>query len=262
MMNGKDYVHGIFGCSGRKAVVTGASSGLGAEMARALARAGADVLIVARRRERLEALAEELAAAEGRVFCCVADLSKRSDLALVAEQAAEQLAGCDILVANAGTANRVPLKSMDEGDFSAILDLNITAQWLLSKALFPLLSASQTGRIVNIASVYGLGASAINGLGAYTTSKHALIGLTRSQAVEWARDGITANANAPGYFPTEMTQTALEDEKMGARLRAFTPQARFGDPSELIPALLFLCSAANTYVTGTVVAVDGGWTAW
>ncbi len=261
-MNGKEYVHSLFGCSGRKAIVTGASSGLGTEMARTLAQAGADVLIVARRQERLAALAEELTSAAGRVFCCVADLSKRSDLTLIAQQAEEQLGGCDILVANAGTANRVPLKSMDESDFSDILDLNITAQFLLSKALFPLLKASQAGRIVNIASVYGLGASAINGLGAYTTSKHALIGLTRSQAVEWARDGITANAIAPGYFPTEMTQTALADERMGAKLRAFIPQDRFGDPRELAPALLFLCSAANSYVTGTVIAVDGGWTAW
>ncbi len=261
-MNSEDYLTNLFGCRGRKAVVTGASSGLGAEMARALAKAGADVLIVARRSERLQQLATELADTEGQIVCCTADLSKRADILRVAEQADRDLGGCDILVANAGTADRVPLKSMEEADFNEVLDLNVTTQWLLSKALFPLLSVSGNGRVINIASIYGLGASVIHGLGAYTTSKHALVGLTKSQAVEWARHGITANAIAPAYFPTELTETALADEEMSARLRTFTPQDRFGDPTQLATALLFLASTASTYTTGAIVPVDGGWTAW
>ena len=179
-----------------------------------------------------------------------------------ARQAREQLSGCDILVANAGTATRVRLEDMAEQDFAAVVDLNLKAQWLLAKACFPLLRQSDAGRIVNIASIYGLGASVINGLSAYTISKHGLVGLTRSQAVEWSRHGITANAIAPSYFPTEMTETALDNEKMSTRLRTFTPQGRFGQPTELATALLFLCSKASGYVNGTVVPVDGGWTAW
>ena len=261
-MDSKDYLHSLFGLQGRKAVVTGASSGLGAALARVLVSAGADVLIVARRQERLAALADDLRDCEGTAHPHSADLSDSAAIAALADQARDRLGGCDILVANAGTAGRVRLEDMAEEDFSAIVDLNLKAQWLLAKALFPLLCQSTAGRIINIASVYGLGASVINGLGAYTVSKHGLVGLTRSQAVEWARHGITTNAIAPSYFPTELTETALDDEKMSAKLRAFTPQDRFGQLEELAPALLFLASRASGYVNGTVVPVDGGWTAW
>ena len=261
-MNSKDYLHDLFGCQGRKAIVTGASSGLGAELARVLVSAGADVLAVARRRERLEALAHELQDRAGTIHAHAADLSDNAAIAALPEQAREQLGGCDILVANAGTATRVRLEDMAEQDFAAVVDLNLKAQWLLAKACFPLLRESEAGRIVNIASIYGLGASVINGLSAYTISKHGLVGLTRSQAVEWSRHGITANAIAPSYFPTEMTETALDNEKMSTRLRTFTPQGRFGQPAELATALLFLCSKASGYVNGTIVPVDGGWTAW
>ena len=261
-MQSKDYLHSLFGCQGRKAVVTGASSGLGAAMAGVLASAGADVLIVARRAERLETLAAELQDCEGAVHTFSADLSDSSAIASLAEESQNQLGGCDILVANAGTAYRVRLETMSEEDFTAVMDLNLKAQWLLAKALFPQLCQSAAGRIVNIASIYGLGASVVNGLGAYTVSKHALVGLTRTQAVEWARHGITANAIAPSYFPTELTETALEDETMSTRLRSFTPQDRFGQPEELATALLFLASQASGYVNGTIIPVDGGWTAW
>ena len=261
-MQSKDYLQSLFGCQGRKAVVTGASSGLGAAMAGVLASAGADVLIVARRADRLETLATELQDCEGALHTFSADLSDSSAIVSLAEESQNQLGGCDILVANAGTANRVRLETMSEEDFTAVMDLNLKAQWLLAKALFPQLCQSATGRIVNIASIYGLGASVVNGLGAYTVSKHALVGLTRTQAVEWARHGITANAIAPSYFPTKLTETALEDETMSTRLRSFTPQDRFGQPEELATALLFLASQASGYVNGTIIPVDGGWTAW
>ncbi|MEE3258950.1 MAG: SDR family oxidoreductase [Candidatus Latescibacterota bacterium] len=261
-MDSKDYLHSLFGLKGRKAIVTGASSGLGAAMARALISAGADVLIVARRQERLATLADDLRDCEGTAHPHSADLSDSDAISALSDQALDRLGGCDILVANAGIADRVRLEDMAEESFSAIVDLNLKAQWLLAKALFPLLRQSTAGRIINIASVYGLGASVINGLGAYAVSKHGLVGLTRSQAVEWARHGITANAIAPSYFPTELTETALDDEKLSAKLRAFTPLDRFGRPEELAPALLFLASETSGYVNGIIVPVDGGWTAW
>ena len=261
-MNSKDYVHALFGCQGRKAIVTGASSGLGAEMARVLVSAGADVLVVARRQERLAALAEQVQDRPGTIHAHAADLSDSTAIAALPKQVRERLGGCDILVANAGTAIRVRLEDMAEQDFAGVVDLNLKAQWLLAKACFPLLRQSAAGRIVNIASIYGLGASVINGLSAYAVSKHGLVGLTRSQAVEWARHGITANAIAPSYFPTELTETALDNEKMSTRLRTFTPQDRFGRPEELATTLLFLCSKASGYVNGAIVPVDGGWTAW
>ena len=256
------YLNELFGCAGRTAVVTGASSGLGAAMARTLAQAGANVLAVARRRHKLEALAAETKPMEGRVEPCTADLQSPEDIAHIADEVTRIFGSCDVLVSNAGTGIRKPLNIMEENDFSESLHLNTTAQWQLSKALFSLLKSSGSGRIINVASVYGLGASVMHGLGAYTTSKHALVGLTKSQAVEWARHGITANALAPGYFPTELTESALADEKLSERLRSFTPQNRFGDPSELATALLFLASKASPYVTGVVLPIDGGWTAW
>ena len=256
------YLNELFGCAGRTAVVTGASSGLGAAMASTLARAGANVLAVARRRHRLEALAKETKPMEGRVEPCTADLQSPEDITHIADEVARIFGSCDVLVSNAGSGTREPLNRMKERNFSESLHLNTTAQWQLSKALFPLLKSSGSGRIINVASVYGLGASVMHGLGAYTTSKHALVGLTKSQAVEWAHHGITANALAPGYFPTELTESALADEKLSERLRSFTPQDRFGDPSELATALLFLASKASPYVTGVVLPIDGGWTAW
>ena len=261
-MNSADYLFSLFGCKGRKAIVTGASSGLGRELARALVSAGADTLIVARRSERLESLAAELEEREGRVFICAADLSNRRDIAQVAECASAGLGGCDILVANAGISDRARLEEMPESRFNEVVDLNLTSQWLLSKALFPLLSKTGSGRIINIASVHGMTAAPIDGLGAYVVSKHALVGLTRSQAVEWAEFGITSNAIAPGYFETEMTSALLANGEASATLGSLTPQRRFGDPTELAAALLFLASQASGYVNGAIVPVDGGWTAW
>jgi NAD(P)-dependent dehydrogenase (short-subunit alcohol dehydrogenase family) len=256
-----EYIEKLFGCTGRKAVVTGASSGLGAEISRALVYAGAQVIGVARRKMQLDRLRVELNDASGKFIPCVADLSSESGLNQVVV-AATDLGGCDIVVANAGTAERQLLKNTAKSDFDQIIELNLTSQWQLAKSLFPMLSISKNGRFIQIASIYSLGASVIDGLGAYTISKHALLGLTRSLSVEWAQHGITVNAIAPGYFPTEMTESLLGHEKTSDQLLKFTPMKRFGDPSELAPAILFLASPKSSYVTGSVIPVDGGWSAW
>jgi NAD(P)-dependent dehydrogenase (short-subunit alcohol dehydrogenase family) len=254
------YLDTLFGQNDRTAVVTGASSGLGAEMAKVLASAGAYVIAVARREERLLELGAAAAALPGSINACVADLSSEQGI-LAVTGAVEVCGACDVLVANAGTAEVDKLESMDEERFSRVLDLNLTAQWRLAKALFPWLAKSDAGRVINIASVYGISAPVRTGLGAYAASKHGLVGLTRAQAIEWAEHGVTANAIAPGYFPTEMTE-ALLASKAARRLQQFIPMDRFGAPQELAPALLFLASRASSYVTGTVLPVDGGWSAW
>jgi 2-dehydro-3-deoxy-D-gluconate 5-dehydrogenase len=253
-MNSREYLHSLFGLSGRRAVVTGASSGLGAEMAKILASAGASVLAVARRPERLTQLARDCDGMDGRVVVHQADLRDEAEVVSVGDAVEAKLGGCDIVVANAGTIERVPLAESHRDQFAKVLDLNVTSQWLLSRVLFPYVKASAAGRVINMASIMALGA--------YSVSKHALLGLTRSQAVEWAPHGITANAIAPGYFPTEMTQAALENPEVAEHLLRFSPMGRFGRPSELAPALLFLASPASSYVTGTIIPVDGGWTAW
>ncbi len=255
-----DYLDSLFGQSGRTAVVTGASSGLGAEMALALARAGGAVIAVARREDRLLALAESATKLAGNITHCVADLSSTDGVSKVARAVSER-GGCDVLVANAGTAEVGKIESMDDESFCRVLDLNLTAQWRLAKALFQWLAESAAGRVINISSIYGISAPVRSGLVAYAASKHGLVGLTRTQAVEWAEHGITANAIAPGYFPTEMTEQLLAS-KATRRLKQFVPMGRFGVPEELAPALLFLASPASSYVTGVVLPVDGGWSAW
>lgn len=256
-----EYIEKLFGCSGRKAIVTGASSGLGVEISRALVCAGAQVIGVARRKTQLDELRVELNNASGNFIPCVADLRSESGLNQVVIDANNH-GGCDIVVANAGTADRQLLKSTTKSEFDQIIELNLTSQWQLAKSLFPLLSISKNGRFIQIASIYSLGASVIDGLGAYTISKHAQVGLTRSLSVEWAQHGITVNAIAPGYFPTEMTESLLSHEKISEQLLQFTPMKRFGDPTELAPAILFLASPKSSYVTGSVIPIDGGWSAW
>ena len=164
-------------------------------------------------------------------------------------------------MANAGTVEVGNVESMNDESFRRVLDLNLTAQWRLAKALFEWLSKSDAGRVINISSIYGISAPVRSGLGAYAASKHGLVGLTRTQAVEWAKHGITANVIAPGYFPTEMTEQLLAS-KAAQRLQQFVPMDRFGALEELAPALLFLASSASSYVTGAVLPIDGGWSAW
>lgn len=256
----RDYLDSLFGQSGRTAVVTGASSGLGAQMATVLASAGADVIAVARREDRLAVLADSAAELTGSITACVADIAGDEGIDRVASAVGER-GRCDVLVANAGTAEVGKVESMDDESFSRVMALNLTAQWRLAKALFTWLAESDAGRVINIASVYGISAPVRTGLAAYAASKHALVGLTRTQAVEWAEHGITANAIAPGYFPTEMTEELLAS-KAARRLQGFVPMDRFGVPEELSTALLFLASPASAYVTGAVLPVDGGWSAW
>jgi len=258
------YVEELFGAAGRRAVVTGASSGLGAETARVLARAGAAVLAMARRVERLEALAAEAESAgwPGAVVAHGADLSVPGEVEGVARAAADRLGGCDVLVAGAATYSVARMERMERGAFEGDLAMNVTSPWLLARALHPQLAASGSGRVIHVASIYGTGAPVLRGLGAYAVAKHALVGLARSQAVEWARQGITVNALAPGYFPTEMTEGIEDDPRVAERLHARIPLRRFGRPEELATALLFLASPASSYVTGAVLPVDGGWTAW
>lgn len=255
-----EYLASLFSQSGRTAVVTGASSGLGAEMAKVLASAGGDVVAVARREDRLRDIASASEACSGSIIPCSADLTDDDGIEKVV--AVVRARGrCDVLVSNAGTAEVGNVESMDDESFARVMQLNLTAQWRLSKALFPWLAESNAGRVINIASIYGIAGPVRSGLGAYAASKHALVGLTRTQAGEWARHGITANAIAPGYIPTEMTD-ALLASKAAERLRGFVPLDRFGTPEELATALLFLASPASSYVTGAVVPVDGGWSAW
>lgn len=256
-----EYVHQLFGMAGRTAVVTGGSSGLGAEMTRVLALAGACVLAVARREQLLKSVASSVPDAEGSIHPCVADLTNEAGIQTVAE-AVERLGGCDVLVANAGVFESGALADVPAATFSRVVDVNLISQWAIAKSLLTFLRASKAGRVINIASILGVGGAVRSGCGAYVASKHALVGLTRTQAVEWAPFGITANAIAPGYHHTDMSAKALDDPESSKRLKGFIPLGRFGSPHDLATALLFLASPSSSYVTGIVLPVDGGLTSW
>jgi len=254
----------IFGLRGHRAIVTGASSGLGVEFAEALAIAGADVALVARRRDRLDEVAGRLRAHDVRAEPIVADLTDFDSIPQVVERCESAIGPVDILVNNAGMHDAVRAEKIDRERWTKLLDVNLNAVFLLSRE-FALrrFARSAPGRIVNVGSIFGAVASSMPGLAAYTASKGAIAMLTRQLAIEWGKRDITVNTIAPGFFPTELN--AEDFEKAPAirdRIESFTPLGRLGRTGELTAALLFLVSPAASYVTGSTVFVDGGYTAW
>jgi NAD(P)-dependent dehydrogenase (short-subunit alcohol dehydrogenase family) len=250
-------VAALFRLEGRTAVVTGASSGLGARFARVLHAAGARVVLAARRLDRIEAIAAELPGA----VAVQADLRRERDRQRLADEAASITGTVDVLVNNAGIGRQYPALDEPVEHFRDVLEVNVTAVFELSRLVAGPMIERGRGSIVNIASILGLVASAPIHQASYAASKGAVVNLTRELAVQWARKGIRVNAIAPGWFPSEMTETMFADEASIAYLTRNDPMGRGGEEGELDGALLFLASDASSYVTGHVLTVDGGWTA-
>jgi len=253
----------LFSLRGKVALITGASAGLGVELARALAVAGADVALVARRRERLESLAAELRAAGVRAEAIAADLGVDADIEDAVTQTEQRLGAIDVLVNNAGIALVGPSERYSREKWDQTIRLNLTAAWLLCQEVGKrMIARGKGGRIVNVTSVISAAANPIYHGTGYSAAKAGLLNVTRQLAIEWAQHGITVNALAPGWFPTEMTEGGFAKEKFRAKTETLTPMGRLGDPRELQSALLFLAAPSSSFVTGTTVFVDGGWTAW
>ena len=246
-----------FRLDGKVAIVTGASSGLGERMARVLAAAGARVVVAARRVDRLKALAEELGDAALPVAC---DVSVDDDLARLLATATQELGPVDVLVNNAGIGNPTPAEHEAPEQFRDIVGVNLHAVFVLSQLVGRQMLERGSGVIVNVASVLGLVASGQIPQASYVAAKHGVVGITKELAVQWARQGVRVNAIAPGWFPSEMTTELFETEAGTNWIRRRTPMGRGGEAHELDGALLFLASDASTFVTGQVLAVDGGWT--
>ncbi|MCZ6872811.1 MAG: glucose 1-dehydrogenase [bacterium] len=260
------HLQALFGLQGKVALVTGASSGLGIEFARGLAMAGAAVALVARRLERLQMVARELEELGVRAQPIQADLRDEAQIDSAIQQTQEVLGPVDILINNAGIApvSRAERHSMEK--WQQTLDVNLTAVFLCcQKVGKQMIERGQGGRIINISSVLGEGANSIHKTVGYAATKGAVTNMTRQLAVEWAPYGITVNALAPSWFPTEMITDPRDgqvQDDQRARMELFTPMGRLGQEGELLGAVIFLASPSASYITGTILHVDGGWRAW
>ncbi len=247
---------GPFDLSGRTALVTGASSGLGRHFALTLARAGAKVAVAARRADKLEELSREIEAFGSQAAAVSLDVTNPDSVAGAVGAAAERLGPIGILVNNAGVALTKGVLEASESDWDQILDTNLKGAWLVAQAAARHMAEhKQGGSIVNIASITGLRVA--GQVSAYATSKAALLHLTRSMALELARHKIRVNAIAPGYIATELNQDFFASPAGEALIKRI-PQRRLGQPEELDGALLLLASNASSYMTGSTIVVDGG----
>lgn len=247
-----------FRLDGQVVVITGASSGLGVRFARVTAAVGAQVVLVARRAERLAELSGEITGAIA-LPCDVASPEQCRTLIGTVLQRCGQI---DVLINNAGASEgSVAAEELPLEEYQRVVAVNQTAAFLLSSLVAPGMIERKSGAIVNIASVHGLCAAAPNNQAAYVASKSALIGLTRELAVQWAKHGIRVNAIAPAYFESELTADMFASDRSLAWIERNTPLRRPGRVDELDGAILYLASAAGSYVTGTTLVVDGGWTA-
>lgn len=246
-----------FRVDGKIAIVTGASSGLGARFARVLHAAGATVVLTARRLDRLESLSAELPGSLA-VQCDIGDEAQR--VALI-EQVVKTFGRVDILVNNAGITHKVAIESETIDQFREVMEVNTTAIWHLCKLAGESMVVNKTGSIVNVASILGLIAGTPIKQANYAASKGAVIALSREIAVQWARKGVRVNSLCPGWFVSEMTAGMDTDESSQKYIMQNSPIPRMGAEHELDGALLFMASDASSFMTGQSIIVDGGWTA-
>ncbi|MXQ14298.1 glucose 1-dehydrogenase [Microvirga makkahensis] len=247
----------VFGVdlSGRSALVTGASSGLGRHFARVLARAGAEVVVAARRMDALQDLCTEISGQGGVARAVSLDVNDHASIAKAIEAAASS-GGLDILINNAGVTVAKPVLDVSEEEWDRVVDTNLKGNFLVAQASARTMKAGERGGvIVNIASILGLRVA--GQVSPYVASKAGVVHLTKAMALELARYNIRVNALCPGYIETELNQDFFGSEAGQALIRRI-PQRRLGQPSDLDGALLLLCSDAGSYITGSVLAVDGG----
>jgi NAD(P)-dependent dehydrogenase (short-subunit alcohol dehydrogenase family) len=249
----------IFNLTGKVALVTGGSKGLGKAMARGLVEVGADIIISSRHEDELRsALGEILRGTDRRGRYVVADMSRREDVQRLADTCLQQMGRVDILVNNAGTNIPQPIDEVRDADWDAVMEINLHSVMSLTRALAPQMKKRRWGRIIHISSVLGLVSKA--GRNSYSATKSAVIGLARANALDLGAYGITVNAIAPGPFLTDLPARLLSEQEKQDFARA-TALGRWADPKELVGPLLLLASEAGSYISGTTLVVDGGWLA-
>ncbi|MEO6808269.1 MAG: SDR family oxidoreductase [Isosphaeraceae bacterium] len=253
-----------FRLDGRRACVTGGSRGLGLSMARGLAEAGADLVLVARDAETLAEAKQSLLDTGREVLTLSADVGDPSASEIAARRVAEEMGPIDVLINNVG-GRRIDVKTESQSleDWQRIIDLNLTSAFLWSKIVGGSMLPRGRGRIINVASICGLIATRGIGGRAYETSKAALISFTKTLAVDWATQGVTVNAIAPGTFLTDPNRRWFRERpELRASIEGMVPMGRFGEPDEIAPLAVYLASDASTYMTGATLVIDGGYTLW
>lgn len=248
-----------FSLTGKTALVTGASSGIGQAQSIALAKAGASVVLVGRRQDALTVTADAVTAGGGSALALAFDLDNRAGFAQLKEQAMKLTGGIDIVVNAAGVNFREPSDKITAESWDATLNLNLSVPFFLAREFVPYMQSNGWGRIINIASLQTQRAFT-NGM-AYGASKGGIGQVTRAMAENWSADGITCNAIAPGFFPTGLTAPVYEQKELTDKLAAQTAIGRNGELEDLDGITIFLASSASNYITGQVIYVDGGFTA-
>jgi gluconate 5-dehydrogenase len=253
----------LFRLVGKTAIVTGGGRGLGAYIAQALSDAGANVVLCSRNAAACKEVKHEIEAKGGKALALACDITRLNDVEKVVQAAQESFGAIDILVNNSGATWGAPAEEMPLERFTWVMDVNVTGTFLMCQTVGKaMIARGKGGTIINIASYAGLVGGKpeyIQTVG-YNTSKGAVVNMTRDLATSWAHYGITVNAIAPGWFPTKMSQGLLV--KYRERMLADIPLKRFGTPEEIKGVALFLASPASSYMTGQVIVVDGGATAW
>jgi 2-deoxy-D-gluconate 3-dehydrogenase len=246
----------LFDITGKVALVTGGAKGLGGGISLGLAKAGADLVIVTSR-DNDRNIHNEIAAMGRRVHTIVADLSDETALPSVVEQALQAMGKIDILVNNSGIIRRTPAAEHSAQDWHEVLNLNLNSAFFLSQLVGREMIKQGSGKIINIASMLTF-QGGINVPG-YTASKHAIAGVTKALANEWASKGIQVNAIAPGYMETDNTTAIRADQERSSQILVRIPAGRWGSPLDMQGPVVFLASAASDYMSGHVLCVDGGW---
>jgi 2-dehydro-3-deoxy-D-gluconate 5-dehydrogenase len=254
----REPVRDLFDLTGRVAMVTGCRRGIGLAMARALASAGADIIGVSAALEESGSAVARLVEARGRTFRGYrVDLADRAAVGALAGRIESDVGGVDILVNNAGTIRRAPAADYTDADWDHVLEVDLTAQFLLARDMGRGMLARGHGKIIFTASLLSF-QGGIN-IAAYTAAKSGIAGITKALANEWAGRGVNVNAIAPGYIATDNTQALRDDPDRNGAILARIPAGRWGDPDDMAGAIVFLASAASDYVHGAVLPVDGGW---
>ncbi len=251
----------MFNLKGRVVVVSGASSGLGAQMAEGFAKQGADLVITARRIERLEQLAEKIRKLGVRCLPIKCDVTNVEDVNNAAKIAEEEYGKIDVLVNCAGSAKNNGVLNMTDEEWQFTIDTDLSSVFYVTRAFANIMKKNNYGRIINIASMYGLVGNTAMDTVAYHSSKGGVVNFTRAVAAELAKYNITCNAICPGYFATELTEETLKTEAFTNYMKATVPLGRYGHEGELNAGAIFLASDEASYVTGVILPIDGGYTA-